>query len=314
MGSGAFSTDVYTAAARYRAAAGISAFAYNDSGADAVHPSLDPKGVAVRESRDSDEHPNSVPIIIALDVTGSMRDVPRIVQAKLPALFGLLVSKGYVSDPQILFAAIGDATCDQVPLQVSQFESDNRVDEQLGRLVLEGGGGGQRTESYELAAYFFARHTVSDAVEKRGRRGYCFWIADETCYPSVNPTEVERVIGEKLQAPIPTAEIFAELTAKFDTYFILPAGSSYAGDRDILDHWRGLLGQQVINLPDLDALLETIGLTIGLGEKAIDLAAGAVDVAAVGGDGALAAASLAALAATTAAPDLAGGTDDLVRL
>ena len=41
MGSRRWSTDVYDAAARYRAAAGTSAFAHSDSGATSVHPSLD---------------------------------------------------------------------------------------------------------------------------------------------------------------------------------------------------------------------------------------------------------------------------------
>ena len=39
------------------------------------------------------------------------------------------------TDPQILFGAIGDATCDRVPLQIGQFESDNRMDDDLGRIV-----------------------------------------------------------------------------------------------------------------------------------------------------------------------------------
>ena len=119
------------------------------------------------------------------DVTGSMRTVPRVLQTKLPQLLGLLLRKGYASDPQIMFGAIGDATCDRVPLQVGQFESDNRMDDDLGRIVLEGGGGGQMTESYELAMYFMARHTVTDCCEKRGRRGYLFIIGDELAYPQV---------------------------------------------------------------------------------------------------------------------------------
>src|SRR5262245_41161322 len=135
MGSGIWSTDVYDAADRYRRASGTSAFAYSDSGARTVHAALDPSH-KVRESRDSAEHPRSLAIAVLFDVTGSMRHVPRVLQAKLPRLLGLLLRKGYAADPQILFGAIGDATCDRVPLQIGQFESDNRMDEDLGRIVL----------------------------------------------------------------------------------------------------------------------------------------------------------------------------------
>src|SRR5258705_4384204 len=202
MGSGIWSPDVYDAADRYRRATGASAFAYSDSGASTVHKALDPKGVAMRESRDSDEHPDSVAIAVLFDVTGSMGSVPRVLQQKLPQLLGLLLRKGYVKDPQILFGAIGDATCDRVPLQVGQFESDNRLDDDLGRFVLEGGGGGQMTESYELAMYFMARHTSLDCYEKRGKRGYLFIIGDEQAYKKVKPAEVKAVIGDKLAEPI----------------------------------------------------------------------------------------------------------------
>src|SRR5262245_19495268 len=113
MGSGIWSTDVYDAASRYRVATGASAFAYSDSGARTVHPKLDPRGVTVRESRDCGEHPKSVAIAVLFDVTGSMGHVPRVLQTKLPQLLGLLLRKGYATDPQILFGAIGDATCDR---------------------------------------------------------------------------------------------------------------------------------------------------------------------------------------------------------
>ena len=189
MGSGRWSTDVYYAAARMRATSGTSAFAYSDGGATRVHPALDPLGVTARESRDSDEHPRSLAIAVLFDVTGSMRGAGRL-QQKLPRLLGLLLRKGYTTDPQIMFGAIGDATCDRAPLQIGQFESDNRMDDDLGRIVLEGGGGGQKTESYELAMYFMARHTAIDCYDKRGRRGYLFIIGDEMAYPQVKPAEV----------------------------------------------------------------------------------------------------------------------------
>lgn len=282
MGSGIWSTDVYDAADRYRRATGTSAFAYSDSGASTVHAALDPKGVDKRESRDSDEHPNSVAIAVLFDVTGSMGSVPRVLQQKLPQLLGLLLRKGYVTDPQIMFGAIGDATCDRAPLQVGQFESDNRLDDDLGRFLLEGGGGGQMTESYELAMYFMARHTSIDCFEKRGRRGYLFIIGDEHAYKRVKPAEVQAVIGDPLNEPIPLRQIVDEVRRMYDTYYILPAGSAYAGNTAILDFWRKLLGQNVIALDDLDAVCETIALTVGLGEDTIDLDEGLDDLRAVG--------------------------------
>lgn len=164
-----------------------------------VHPNLDPHGVTVRESRDSAEHPESLAIAVLLDVTGSMAAVPRTLQRKLPGLLGLILDRGYATDPQVMFGAIGDATCDRVPLQIGQFESDNRMDDDLGRLVLEGGGGGQMTESYELALYFMARHASIDCHEKRGKRGYLFLVGDEMSYPQVEAREAQQIVGADLR-------------------------------------------------------------------------------------------------------------------
>ena len=277
MGSGIWSTNVYDAARKMRG--GASAFGYSDSGARTVHHDLDPHGVIMRESRDSAEHPTSLAIAVLLDVTGSMRDVPRVLQAKLPQLLGLLMRKGYAQHPQIMFGAIGDATVDRAPLQVGQFESDNRMDGDLERILLEGGGGGQKRESYELALYFMARHTAADCFDKRGKRGYLFIIGDEMSYDRVKPREASAVIGDSLAEPVPLPVIAAEVTRRWDTYYILPEGSSYVGDTEVLESWRALLGQNVVELADLDAACETIALTVGLGEDAVDLDTGLADLA-----------------------------------
>jgi hypothetical protein len=270
MGSGIWSADVYISAARYRAASGRSAFAYNDGGATTTHPDLDPYGVT-RESRDSAEHPRSLAISVLFDVTGSMGRVPRLLQNRLPDLLGLLLRKGYATDPQIMFGAIGDATCDRAPLQVGQFESDNRMDDQLGLILLEGGGGGQMTESYELAMYFMARHTSIDCFEKRGKRGYLFIIGDEMPYPRLSARAAHDVVGDRLPGRLRVEDIVDEVVTKYDTYFIVPRGASHAGNREVLGVWRRLLGQNVLELDDLDAVCEIIALTVGLGERAIDL-------------------------------------------
>jgi hypothetical protein len=292
MGSGIWSTDTYSTRAAARKRAGRTAFDYSATmlhsrprSAWRAHPSLDPLGVTVRESRDSAEHPASVALGVLFDITGSMGQIPVTLQEKLPELLGLLVRKGYLAHPQVLFGAIGDATCDAVPLQVGQFESDNRMDDNLERIILEGGGGGHDTESYELAMYFMARHTAIDCFEKRGKKGYLFMIGDERAYPRVSCTQASAVIGDALERDIPLAHVVADLKRRYEVFYILPASASHGGERAILTFWRRLLGQNVVELDDPAAVCETIALAVGLCEGAIDLSAGLADLRDVGAGG-----------------------------
>ena len=284
MGSSRWSDDFYTAREADRAATGTSAFAYHaamsslPTGSRKVHDKMDPLKARLRESRDSDAHPTSRAIAVLFDVTGSMGSIPITLQKKLGELMNLMIIKGYVEHPQILFGAIGDATCDRVPLQIGQFESGIEMDDDLSRLYLEGGGGGQTTESYELAAYFMARHTAMDCLEKRGEKGYLFIIGDESTYPTVKRKEVQAIIGDKLQADIPTPALFAELKNKFEVFHILPSRASHGGDPRIRASWQSLLGQNVLDLDDPAAVCETIALAIGLAEGKVDLDEGLSDL------------------------------------
>jgi hypothetical protein len=299
MGGGNYRTDVHTTRTAAKLAAGKDIFDHDSyvrrTGDYSVHETLDPKTIAgikspfagkvMRESRDSDEHPESLPIAVLFDVTGSMGSIPRVLQTKLPKLHGLLLQKGYVEHPQILFGAIGDAYVDRIPLQIGQFESDNRMDENLENFILEGGGGGQTHESYQLGAYFVARHTDTDAWTKRGKRGYLFFIGDERSYKDISRQQVKKLISDDgLEKDLSTEEIFAELKEKWDVYFLFAAQGSYAAETiidtdntypgDLGVGWRKLLGQNALVLEDADAVCETIALTIGLGEGTIDLDAG----------------------------------------
>jgi hypothetical protein len=248
-----------------------SASATSDPNGPRAHPTLDPYGVKMRESRDNAEHPESVAIAVFFDVTGSMLNIPVNLQKKLPELLGLLLRKGYVDHPQILFGAIGDATCDQVPLQVGQFESDNRMDENLEHIVLEGGGGGQKTESYELAMYFVAEHTAIDCWEKREHKGYLFMIGDEMAYSSAHRAHANKLIGDGLEKDMPIKEVLDRLKKRYEVFYILPKTASHGGDKEVLTFWRKLLGENVLEIDDEVAVCETIALTIGIREGRIDL-------------------------------------------
>ncbi|MEV5652133.1 hypothetical protein AB0L57_28130 [Nocardia sp. NPDC052254] len=324
MGYGNWDDSAYDAARTFRSARGLDDFGYTADmrtrpGAEWVaHAELDPCGVVMRESRDSADHGAALPIAVLFDVTGSMGVVPRIMQEKLATLHGLLQRKGYAEDPQILFGGIGDADCDRVPLQVGQFESDNRMDEQLRLILLEGGGGGQKSESYELAAYFMARHTATDAWDKRGRKGYLFIVGDELNKSRLAATHVRRVIGDEVAQDISVPSIYRELSDRWNVYYILPKQSHYYDDPDITEHWRGVLGERVLRLEDPAAVCELIALTVGIGEDRIDLGAGLADLRDIGSDAAeVVGAALAPIDGPVrgrgagALPAASGGDDDV---
>jgi len=156
---------------------------------------FNPKFVNMREAMDSEDHPDSTPIIIGLDVTGSMGYLSEeIAKNSLHETMMKLYSTKPVDDPQLLFAAIGDVS-DRAPLQVTQFESDIRIAEQLLDLWLEGRGG-DSPEDFELLWYFAAKHTRIDAYEKRGKKGFIFTIGDADCHPEVRGSDIAAVFGD----------------------------------------------------------------------------------------------------------------------
>lgn len=214
-----------------------------------IHTSMDPKGVKIRESRDSVNHPNSVPIIIAMDVTGSMGDIPhQLVKTGLPDIMDTLIQKG-VADPQILFLAIGDHECDNWPLQTGQFESDDEnLDIWLTRSYLEGGGGGNAGESYLLPWYFAAFHTATDSFEKRGKKGFLFTIGDEPCLSNLPLSVLKDIMGEVAvgQANYTAEELLAKAQEKYNVYHLhIMQGS--AGKRS-LDGWIQRLGENCVQI------------------------------------------------------------------
>ncbi len=277
MGAGSYSSDYVASVTRSAASAGYSSPFIHDSDVKSgkvkaeIHESLDPKKMVngIRESRDSAEHPNSIPIAIGLDQTGSMMNVPKGVIQKMPSLMGTLVKNG-LDDTQILFSAVGDYFSDQFPFQVGQFESDNKMDDNLRNVILEGNGGGNNCESYSLFLYFLARCTVTDAFEKRGEKGYAFLIEDEPYPASVTKKEILGVFGQTIEADIPFAQIVAEAQEKWNIFIIRPAETSYGKNKGVTDSWKALFPERVICIDSVESICETIALAVAAGEG-IDL-------------------------------------------
>jgi len=152
----------------------------------------------LRESRDSDAHPNSVPVIIALDVTGSMGDIPEnLIREGLPKIVSKIMEKG-VADPQILIMAVGDSRCDadNGVFQLGQFESgDKEMDMWLERIWISNGGGGNGGESYNWPYYYALNHVQTDAWDKRKQKGFIFTIGDDHCHDTLSVREIDEVMG-----------------------------------------------------------------------------------------------------------------------
>lgn len=193
-------------------------------GVKQVHKALNIRD-RIRECRDSEEHPATTPIVIAMDVTESRGDDTLRIYEQLPSMLGSILVTDIVSDPEIMTAGIGDANCDKAPIQVSEFESDERIDRQLEKIWMEKGGGGTGEESYELLAYFLAHRTELDCLS-RGEKGIVFFTGDESPYPKLQAEHINRLIGgENRQRAVSTKKIFRDLQAKYDVFFIFPRSS-----------------------------------------------------------------------------------------
>lgn len=213
-----------------------------------LDPLMNIKG-KVRESCDSDEHPKSYPIIIGLDVTGSMGRVPEnLIKEAFPEIMKTIMEKG-VEHAQICFVGIGDHYSDNAPIQVGQFEtSDELTEKWLKAIFIEGGGGGNNGESYQLAWYFAAFHTKIDSYEKRHIKGTLITIGDEPCHASIQGSVVRELFGEG-EGEVLTSELLREVQKKWDIYHINV--KDYTSERYDSPHkWHNLINDDQLLLSE----------------------------------------------------------------
>lgn len=227
-----------------------------------LHKDMDPNGVAIRESRDSDDHPESNAIIIALDETGSMGYIPeKLCKTGLGTLVEETLSRQPVKDPQIMFIFMGDAYTDNSPLQVGQFESDISMTQWLEKGFLEGNGGGNGGESYLFPWYFAAMHTSIDCFEKRQKKGYLFTIGDENCHAVLTKDQIKRITGDDVERDYTSQELLTLAQRTYHVYHIMITESGSC-DAVVQRNWRQLLGERAIALSDYTKLPELIVSTI----------------------------------------------------
>lgn len=230
-----------------------------------INNAMDPNGITLRESRDSEEHPNSFPIILALDETGSMGSIPHfLVKEGLPNMMDTIIKRG-VSDPQILFLGIGDHEVDSSPLQVGQFESsDDLLDKWLTDLYLEGGGGGNAGESYLLAWFFAGRYTETDHFDKRGKKGILITIGDEPVLKSLPAKVQKKIMGDGEYSTTTALEQLDKAREKYEVYHLHMMQGSNGQRQDVKDGWKQLMGDRVIFVKRREEVADIIADLVSL--------------------------------------------------
>ena len=156
MGRGSYSAADWN---RLKNSKGISASSTADDifSGNSVNEKYLPQFINVRESRDSEDSPESTPIIIGFDSTGSMGYLAaEIAKNSLNRTATMILEKRPVTDPHIMCAAFTQPSSSTMypAMQVTQFEADIRVVEQLLEFKLSGGN----PYSYETDAPYWGVH------------------------------------------------------------------------------------------------------------------------------------------------------------
>lgn len=238
-----------------------------------LHQALNPFGVRMRESRDSAANPNSHAIIVAADVTASMGKLSEVlVRTGVGVLVEELLKRRPVPNPHVMCMGVGDAygryagsPGDDAPLQVTQFEADIKIAEQLAKVYLEGGGSGNGGESYHLAWYFAAMHTSIDCFEKRKKKGYLFTVGDENPHKVLTRAQVKDIFGDNIERDLTSAELLDMVSRSYHVYHLL-VEESHSCDASVKRNWQNLLGERAIKLSDHTKLAEVIVSTIQVTE------------------------------------------------
>lgn len=217
---------------------------------------LDPSKFLTRESRHSDANPQSTPIMVFLDTSASMGNIGKeIAQSGLGQLIRGIFDRKPVTDPHIAFGGIGDIVFDGAPLQVSQFEADIRIVEQLEKIYMESGGGANNYESYNLAWHFANFHTSADAFEKDGRKGFLFTIGDELPPQDLTAEQLSRVYGRQ-EVTLSNTKLLEQLKSKYHVFHLMiEEGNFMRGqEQTVRQEWSKLLGQNAISVSDYKKL------------------------------------------------------------
>jgi len=178
--------------------------------------------------------------------------------------YGQIMIHKYLQNPSISFCAIGDHTSDDVPLQCSEFGQGKGVDQLLSKMFLEGGGGDNQHESYELSAFFYQEHCSL----RNHDYPFFFVTGDEGYWDQIQEKALSGVLGSKLGKNIKAIDVWKKLQTKYNVFLIKKAFWNTNYEYGILTQWQGALGmERVLEITSpkacIDIMLGAIAITTG---------------------------------------------------
>ena len=181
------------------------------------------------------------------------------VSVEIAKKLNVIMTKLYedITDVEFMIMGIGDLAYDNSPIQISQFESDIRIAEQLDKLWFENGGGGNDYESYTAAWYMGSRHTKIDC-NKRCKKGIIITIGDERLNPYLPKNQLEYITGDKLQEDIETKELYHETSNKFNIYHLDVDHRSHYDADNIKSSFMNYLDENHFKVVNLNNVVDEI--------------------------------------------------------
>lgn len=178
------------------------------------------------------------PLIVAIDVTGSMARWPFEIFDRLPLLFNTLSQ--YREDVEISFVAIGDARYDRWPLQTTDFASGYDLEQLLNAIYGEGGGG-DGPEGYGLFAHWVNTHVQVPNVDEKP---FLIVFGDAPMHEDVKPEFIQNVLGDPVRKGVNAIDAWQKTSQNWNVWFLRrPTGRE--GDR-VDKQWAKAIGEQKI--------------------------------------------------------------------
>lgn len=210
--------------------------------------------VPMRVCDKSDANPEPTPIIMGLDCTGSMNDVALAAKKSFGTLMKELYDRRPVTDPAILCAFLDDVYASRgQALQITQFESDMVILDQMEKLYWVGNGGGNGSESYNLPLHFAINHTRCVSFDE-GRKGFIFTLGDDGVPPALTTNDLRTIYGQDYPETEPLSyETLVEQASEHWHVFHIGVKGMQNNAR-----WSQVLGERFISLSDISKLAEVM--------------------------------------------------------